>query len=392
MKKKLDLWIYEYPILKKLMLKLKFTSVALVIGITNVLAIPSFTQTATVSPDMENNSQGQVPGDINTQSEFHFAINQLTDNPGNNSTMLKSGNNLQQIRVTGKVVDASTGEPLAGVTVQVKGTMTGAISGADGTYTVNVAQNATALVFSFVGYTSQEIAISGRASIDVSLVEEVTALDEVVVIGYGVQRKSNVTGAISQVKSADLENRSITSVNSGLQGKTSGVQVVTTSGAPGAETSIRIRGYSSNANTNPLYIVDGLRTQNISYLDPADIESMEILKDAASAAIYGAQAGNGVVLITTKRAQQGTLRIDYDMQYSIQQITHMPEALQKKEYLQYLVVEGNLVSQARVDQFYDGTTDTDWSKVAFENGAIKRHNVSFQGANAQGSVYGFFLT
>ena len=297
----------------------------------------------------------------------------------------------QQV-VTGTVTDATSGDLLPGVTVVVKGTSNGTLTDADGKYSLaNVPADGT-LLFSFVGMRSQEVAVGSRTLINVTLEVETVGLAEVevVAIGYGSQRKSDVTGAISQVKSTDLANRSITTVDAGLLGKTSGVQIVTTSGAPGAETSVRIRGYSSNSDTDPLYIVDGLRTTNISYLDPADIESMEILKDAASAAIYGAQAGNGVILITTKKAQQGTLRIDYDMQYSIQQIAHMPEALQKEEYLQYLVVEGNLVSQDRVDQFYDGYTDTDWSKVAFENGAIQRHNISFQGANEKGSVYASF--
>jgi TonB-linked SusC/RagA family outer membrane protein len=298
-------------------------------------------------------------------------------------------NSQQQISITGTVVDES-GEPIPGVTVSVVGATIGVLTGFDGEYAINVPSSSTVLRFSFIGYVAQEITVNNQREINVTLVEESHLLDEVVVIGYGVQRKSSVTGSISQIKATDLENRSITTVNAGLQGKTSGVQIVSTSGAPGAETYVRIRGYGSNANTDPLYIVDGLRTTNISYLDPSDIESMEILKDAASAAIYGAQAGNGVVLITTKSAKQGTLRINYDMQYSIQQIAHMPKALNKEEYLQFHVVEGNLVSQARVDQFYDGYTDTDWSKVAFENGVIQRHNMGFQGANDKGSVYASF--
>ncbi|MFB0974286.1 MAG: TonB-dependent receptor plug domain-containing protein, partial [Bacteroidales bacterium] len=184
----------------------------------------------------------------------------------------------------------------------------------------------------------------------------------------------------------DLKNRSITTVDGGLQGKTAGVQIVTTSGAPGASTSIRVRGYSSNSDTTPLYVVDGLRTTSINYLDPNDIQSIEVLKDAASAAIYGAQAGNGVVLVTTKKADEGIRRITYDMQYSLQNVTRIPEVLNAKEYLTW-VKEGNLVAQSRIDQFYDGTTDTDWAKVGFEQGSIIRHNLGFEGAKKNGSLY-----
>ncbi len=295
----------------------------------------------------------------------------------------------QEIEVKGKVID-SDGNPLPGVNVVEKGTTNGTVTNLDGEYTIAVSSPSATLSFSFVGFITEDIEVGNRTTIDLTLVEDIQSLEEVVVIGYGVQKKSNVTGAISSVKSEDLENRSITSVDGGLQGKTAGVQIVTTSGAPGAETSVRIRGYSSNSSSTPLYIVDGLRTTNISYLDPSDIESMEILKDAASAAIYGAQAGNGVILITTKKASQGTLRIDYNMQTSIQQVARIPEVLNAEEYIQYAVNEGNLVSQSRIDQYYDGTTDTDWADVAFENGTMQRHSLSFQGANEKSSIYGSF--
>lgn len=299
----------------------------------------------------------------------------------------ESANVQQQKKVSGKVSDG-TKAPLPGVSVVVKGTTTGTITDFDGNYSLmNVPENAT-LQFSFVGMKSQEVSVSGKTAINVTLEDETIGLDEVVAVGYGVQKKRDLTGSISQVKATDLENRSITSVNSGIQGKTAGVQVVTTSGAPGASTSVRVRGYSSNAESSPLYIVDGLRTTNISFLDPSDIESMEVLKDAASAAIYGAQAGNGVILITTKKASQGSLRIEYDMQYAIQQVARIPEVLNAKEYIQYAVTEGHLVSQSRIDQFYDGTTDTNWGDVAFENGALQRHTLSFQGGNASSSTYG----
>lgn len=291
----------------------------------------------------------------------------------------------ERITITGVVKDIND-LPVAGVGVLEKGTRNGVATNLDGKYTFTTYKGAT-IEFVSLGYVTIERTVNESGTIDVTMKEDILALEEVVVVGYGVQRKSDLTGAISQVKSTDLENRSITSVDGGLQGKTAGVQIVTISGAPGAETSVRIRGYSSNSDSTPLYIVDGLRTSNIAFLDPADIESIEILKDAASAAIYGAQAGNGVILISTKKASEGITRINYDMQYSIQQVTRIPEVLNAQEFIQYAVTEGHLISQSRIDQFYDGITDTNWADVAFENGAMQRHSLNFQGANKNGSVF-----
>lgn len=289
-----------------------------------------------------------------------------------------------QMIVSGKVVD-ELNKPMIGVNVLEKGTTNGTVTDIEGNFSLSVKEGSV-LVFSYIGYKDQEVQAVTNI-MNITLFEDQMALDELVVIGYGVQRKSDLTGAISQVKSTDLENRSITSVDRGIQGKTAGVQIVTTSGAPGADTSVRIRGYSSNSDSTPLYIVDGLRTKNISYLDPADVESIEILKDASSAAIYGAQAGNGVILITTKRASEGTTRIDYSMQYCNQQVARIPEVLNAKEFIQYAVTEGHLISQSRIDQYYDGVTDTDWSNVAFENGAMLRHNINLQRADKNSSIF-----
>lgn len=201
----------------------------------------------------------------------------------------------QQVKVSGKVSDTNN-EPMIGVSILEKGTTNGVISDLDGNYELSVNKGAT-LVFSYIGYVTQEKPTTG-GTLNIILKEDNQTLEEVVVVGYGVQKKSSVTGSISQVKSEDMHNRTITNAEQALQGKTAGVQIISASAAPGSNPSIRIRGYSSNSSSDPLFVVDGLRTTNISNLDPNDIESMEVLKDAASAAIYGAQAGNGVVLIT----------------------------------------------------------------------------------------------
>ena len=204
------------------------------------------------------------------------------------------------VEVKGKVID-NQNEPMIGVSVLEKGTTNGTITDINGNYNLSVNQGTT-LVFSYIGYITKEQTVRGN-TLDLIMDEDMQALDEVIVIGYGVQRKSSLTGAVSSVKSEDLEARTITRPEMALQGKTSGVQVLSSSARPGANPSVRIRGISSNSSSDPLYVVDGRISADIGGIDPNDIESMEVLKDGASAAIYGAAAGNGVVLITTKRGK-----------------------------------------------------------------------------------------
>jgi TonB-dependent SusC/RagA subfamily outer membrane receptor len=195
-----------------------------------------------------------------------------------------------------------------------KGTSNGTITGLDGSFSLSAAPNAT-LEISYVGYISHEVKAESGRTLEIILRENVEALDEVVVIGYGVQKKSNVTGAISSVKSDELKNKVSANAAASLQGKISGVQIVNNSGAPSASPTIRVRGDSSNGASDPLYVVDGLKVSSIDYLDPGSIESLEVLKDAASAAIYGAEAGNGVILITTKNGgTDGSAQITFDAQ------------------------------------------------------------------------------
>lgn len=286
------------------------------------------------------------------------------------------------VKVTGKVVD-NMGEPMIGVSIQEKGTTNGVISDFDGNYNLSVKQGAV-LVFSYIGYVMQEHqAVAG--TLNVTLKEDTKALEEVVVVGYGVQKKSSVTGAISQVKAEDMQNRTITSAAQALQGKTAGVQLISTSSAPGSSPTIRVRGYSSNVSSDPLYVVDGVRTTDISGIDPNDIASMEVLKDAASAAIYGAEAGNGVVLITTKKGKAGQGKITYDFQFSSQSIARIPELLNAEEYINYMCEGG--MNRDDIMAIWDGKTDTDWVDVAFENSRMQKHNVAFTGGGDRGNYY-----
>lgn len=288
------------------------------------------------------------------------------------------------MKVTGLVVDQNA-EPLIGVTVKVKDdAKSGTVTGLDGDFSIMVQKGKT-LVFSYLGYQTKEVAAI-TSKLKINMKEDNKMLDDVVVVGYGVQKKSSVTGAISQVKKEDIENRTITNAKAALQGKTAGVQVISSSSAPGSSPTIRIRGYSSNISSDPLYVVDGVRLGDISGLDPNDIASMEVLKDAASAAIYGAEAGNGVVLITTKKGAVGSGRITYDFQYTTESLAKMPKLMNAEEYIQYMK-EGKTFTEDYLLKNWDGKTNTSWVDAIYGKGHMQKHNIGFNGGNQNGNYY-----
>ena len=291
----------------------------------------------------------------------------------------------QNVTVKGSIKDAS-GEPVVGATVMQSGTNNGTVTDLDGNYQISVPSNAS-LTFTCIGYSDQVIAVAGKNAINVVLEEDNEMLEETVVIGYGVQKKSDVTGAIASVKASDLENRTATDVAQALQGKAAGVQIINSSGAPGSASSIQIRGYSSNSKTTPLMIVDGLKVTDISYLDPDMIASIEILKDAASAAIYGVEAGNGVVLITTKTgsSENGKGRVTYSFQNAIQSLAHKPDIMHAQDYVDYMLLSG--AAKDSDFAFWDGKTDTDWTDLMIEKGYQRRHTLGFQGGNDRAKFY-----
>ena len=320
---------------------------------------------------------------------FTFTLSMFGSNAyclGADDLNLNSDITLQQLRVAGVVRDTD-GQPIPGVTVQVEGTTTGAFTDVNGRYTVDVPGPNAVLAFSFVGYTQVTVPVNGRNVIDVTLEEATEALDEIVVVGYGTVRKSDVTGAVASVRADAIKNVSTTDAAAAIQGKAPGVQVLTNSGAPGQAATIRVRGYSSNSgNIGPLLIVDGLKVDNIQYLDPSMIESIEILKDAASAAIYGAQAGNGVVLITTKSGTKGASSISYDFKYTSQSLARKPEIFRAKEFIEYKRMSGLPIDNQLEANNYDGT-DTDWFDVVFAPSWSPQHTLTFQGGNNQGHFF-----
>ncbi|HEY9543547.1 SusC/RagA family TonB-linked outer membrane protein, partial [Prevotella sp.] len=286
------------------------------------------------------------------------------------------------INVAGKVVDNSQ-EPMIGVSIVEKGTSNGAVTDLDGVFKFKAHKGAT-LVISYIGYATQEV--KAGSNLKITMKEDSKTLEDVVVVGYGVQKKSDVTGAISQVKAADMENRTITNAKSALQGKTAGVQIISSSAAPGSSPTVRIRGFSSNVGSEPLYVVDGVRIGDISGIDPNDIASMEILKDAASAAIYGAEAGNGVVLITTKKGKAGEGRIRYDFQFAGQSISRTPKMLNSEEYIAYMS-EGKTFTKDYLMKNWDGKTNTNWIDRTFEDSKMTKHNIAFEGGSERGNYY-----
>ncbi|WP_234736708.1 SusC/RagA family TonB-linked outer membrane protein [Tellurirhabdus bombi] len=323
------------------------------------------------------------------------------------------------VAVTGRVTD-ETNAGLPGVSVIIKGSQKGTTTDVDGQYKLDVPENGATLIFSFVGYLSQEVVVGNQISINVSLKADNKVLEEVVVIGYGTARKSDLTGSVSGVKADQIMERPAPSLNQALSGRMPGVQVNTNSGRPGGRSTIRIRGFSSiNSSNNPLYVVDGVMlpqgnqsqfSSAIDYINPNDIVSVEVLKDASSTAIYGARGANGVILVTTKKGKAGEGQVTYNADFSVNTIgPNRPRVLNAKEYLQveelaYKNIEKydpagwaagkytNLDPIPRRRQFsaahpgvFDANLnplyDTDWFKETTQNKLSQNHQLGFSGGN-----------
>ncbi len=290
----------------------------------------------------------------------------------------------QQVQLSGTVKDEK-GEPIIGANISVPGTSIGTITDIDGRYALTV-PHGTMLKFSYIGYNDQEFTITNQTNLNVTMREDSEMLDEVVVVGYGVQKKSVVTAAISKVSADDLNNNRPSRVEDALKGKVSGVQITQSSGQPGSDSKVRIRGIGTINNSDPLYIVDGMEVGGgINYLNPTDIESVEILKDAASAAIYGARGANGVVLVTTKSGKTGKATINYDMSYGWQNPWKKREVLNAKEYMVLMnevqVNDGHL-PRYNAEDIANAGVGTDWQDETFYyNAPVQNHQVSVSGGS-----------
>ncbi|MFD1142032.1 SusC/RagA family TonB-linked outer membrane protein [Larkinella insperata] len=297
--------------------------------------------------------------------------------------------------ITGTVT-SETGEGLPGVSVVIQGTTRGTTTDAQGSYRIVVPTDETTLIFSFVGYVSQEQIVKARSLINVQLVPDTKSLNEVVVVGYGQVKKSDLTGAVASVPVEELRKVAVTSLDQALQGRAAGVQITQNSGAPGGSTSIRIRGGNSIQGDNePLYVIDGIPFKNdgagsgssfnvLSTLNPSDIESISVLKDASSTAIYGSRGANGVVIITTKRGKAGKSTISLETYYGVQNVRRKYPVLNAREYAQF-VNEANtnegrpaVYTPAQIEAFGEGT---DWQDEIFRQAPMQNYQLSISGGD-----------
>ena len=287
----------------------------------------------------------------------------------------------QSISVTGTVVDQN-GEPLMGVNVIEKGTTNGTMTDMDGRFTLSVPGNAT-LQISYIGYTTEEVVVNNQTKLNITLKEDSQNLDELVVVGYGVVRKADLAGSVAVLDSKSFKDQPIVQVSDALQGRVSGVQVQN-SGVPGGTVKIRVRGSGSiNRSNDPLYVIDGIvRESGLTGLNPEDIQSMQVLKDASSTAIYGSRGANGVVLITTKTGKANVKQITFDAQVGIGTVAKRYETLTPYEFATaYNTYLPNTFSQDRLTAFQNGTAGTDWQDAIFQTGLTQDYKLTFSNGN-----------
>lgn len=300
----------------------------------------------------------------------------------------------QSVQVSGKILD-TTGFGLPGVTVLEKGTNTGTVTDVDGNYTITVSSSQATLVFSFVGYETQEIIVGNRTSIDLTLEESIGALDEVLVIGYGTQRERDLTSSIATIRPEDITRTPSPNAMQSLQGRVAGVQIVS-NGAPGASPTVRVRGVGSfEGNAAPLYVVDGMFFDNIDFLNPNDIENISVLKDASASAIYGVRASNGVILVTTKSgAYEQAPEIVYDGYFGLQVPQNVLKMANTQQFAQYIRETGSApdiaflenaiqrYGRSRIDPSLPNV-NTDWYAEIMGPAPIQNHNLTFNGGSAK---------
>jgi len=295
---------------------------------------------------------------------------------------------IEEVTVSGKVTD-DKGESLPGATITVLGTTTGTVTDIDGNYSITVPDGAV-LVFSFIGYEPIQIPVDNQSLIDVTLQTDISSLEEVVVIGYGTVKRSDLTGSIAQVREDDIKATPIVAIDRALQGRAAGVSVTQNSSRPGGGTTIRIRGTGSVAAGNePLYVIDGYPIGDLNTINPMDVESIEILKDASATAIYGSRGSNGVIIITTKRGKAGQSSVDFESYYGVQNARRRIPLLNGQEYAEF-------INEARVNgggvPFFDGSSserplpgnvpnNTDWQNEVFQAAPIQNYQLSISGGN-----------
>ena len=421
----------NYRPLAKLFRIMKITAFLFFLAIAQVFAIDSYSQATRLSMDLKNATVKDVLFEIEENSEFYFIysnqlidVNRRVNVKANNQKVEQildaifegedviysvkdrqiilspegvnynaSGDLFQQVKKISGRVTSSAGEPLPGVTVLVQGTTHGTVTDENGNYSIDVDAEDKILVFSFVGMIPQEIAIGNQSVVDVVLNEDSIGIEEVVAIGYGMVKKSDLTGAVGSVQGDDIADRQTTQVSQALQGAISGVMVTRDNNAPGASASIRIRGITSIGDSNPLVIVDGVPVDNINDVNPNDIQDISVLKDAASASIYGARAAAGVILVTTKRAKEGELNLTYNAEFGFEKPTRLPDFVDVVRFMEIdnemrwndngnEGTEYSTYSQETIENYYqlnaenpDLYPNTDWMGLILKSSAPKQSHV-----------------
>ena len=424
MKKNVNRWKIRNGVLSsKILLIMKLIVIIICFSAFNVFAVNSYSQSKKLTLNMNNTSIKEVLNTIEDNSEFFFLynnelvdvekiVNINVDNKKISETLdilfkgqevefhimnrqiiisprdVKIVSQVKQGIISGTVADES-GATLPGVTVIVKGTTTGTVTDVDGDFTIS-ANSDDILVFSFVGMKSQEISVGNQTSIRITMQVDAIGLDEVVAIGYGYQKKSDLTGAVVSISSEDLTlGGTVSNAAQALQGKTAGVLVTQNSKAPGGSISIRVRGANSISSSNePLYVVDGFPTSNGADINPNDIESMQILKDASATAIYGARGANGVILITTKRGKAGENQISYNGYTGTQKVINPFDMINGKQYMElsnalYREIDGQENQEYAVytKSQLNSDINTSWIDETTRKGIVQDHNIQFKGGS-----------
>jgi TonB-dependent SusC/RagA subfamily outer membrane receptor len=414
-KNETEQWHRRCPMLKKLIDIMKLTSLIFFLALVQVSA-KSYSQVTRLNLRFQNETLESVFEKIEANSEFSiFYKNELIKNSHTVSGRFRdalifeildevlASENLtytvkdkliiivpkepadqqeaelqQQQGISGRVTDKS-GVALPGVTVVVKGKTQGTVTDANGNYSLSNVQPDAVLVFSFVGMKMQEVAVSGKSAINITMTEETFGIEEVVAIGYGTVKKSDLTGSVSSVKNEEINAYASSNLVDALKGRAAGVQVMQNDGAPGAAISMRIRGTNSIMGRNePLYVIDGVPASN-RLINNADIESIEILKDASATAIYGSRGANGVVLITTKKGKKGASRVEYQSNFGIQSVVKKIDLMNATQYA--LLYNEQTTNDGLANHFSDAEIESlgegfDWQDAIYRQAPIQEHNLS----------------
>ncbi|SDP82440.1 TonB-linked outer membrane protein, SusC/RagA family [Mucilaginibacter sp. OK268] len=389
----------------------------LILLITTIIQANAASYAQTVSLNLKNASMREVIEELRQQTGYHFlykmqmldetrkislSVNNepldqvlekcFADQPitftiNHNTVVLRKrvpdNNQVQAVKITGTVTDEK-GLPLPGVSVKVKGTTSGIITDGNGKYAITVNDSKAVLEFTFLGFSKQEVSINGRTEINVKLQEAQTALNEVVVIGYGTVRRSDLTGATASVKGSDIKAQGVSDITRSLQGKMPGVTIESAGGDPGAGTRIMIRGVGTLGNGAPLYIVDGVPTASINYLNQVDIESIDVLKDASAAAIYGSRAANGVVLVTTKAGKSGAPVVQFTANYGKQKIAHEIDVLNAQEWATVSNAAHDNAGLPRLDIAKNPDqlgAGTNWQDAIYRTAPVQQYNMLVSGGS-----------